>query len=164
MNLKLWITVLVLLIVTGCAAIRPPALTYRPADYRYAEDGIFIMLYWNCLRPNDRALAIQGFAESPIRADRRVYYLTLRLLGYDEKGNLVSKAHGQTRSPSIGIGEVSPFMVELPLKGNVVRIDLEYQYGYYERNGDLERRTSWRPLPLRATYIEFRSTVRDICK
>lgn len=152
-----------ILLTTGCAAA-PPLLLYRPSDYQNVEDAVFVKLYWNCLRPDGRTLAIDGYAESPLKSDTKIYHLTLRLLGYDEKGRQVSVAVGYPESPSIGLGEVSPFKVFLPLQGTEVRFDLQYSYQYVEHDGDAERITQRWLRPRAVTLMEFRWIVKGICQ
>lgn len=135
----------------GLAKPMPPFDTFA----HQISDGT-VALYWNCSRPSQGVVRVEGWANNPYYP-RPITELELLLYGVNAQDGNVSQAKGSARDYQIQTNEPSPFLVELRTTGGEVRYDLVYQYwGGGDGGGRLGR--------LGGTGPRQQNMARDVCK
>lgn len=139
----------------------------QPAGPKFQgiEDSPYLVLYWNCQRPDARTLVVEGIAEVPFRTATNIYYGELTLVGMNAAGRSVSTNAGFL-PPVLYMNQTVPFSVVLGLTGSEARVDLHYRFDLNtNRGGNLRGPGArvGRPRVVPAERGTFRWSVENAC-
>ena len=172
MKYERWSVRIAVLLVLGlalsaCAAdgtFKPLAGTstpYPPSGYAHTVQTSHVVLYWNCARPEDGVLRLEGMAFNPW-SDEPVRFLAFALEGVNAEERAVSSAEGEARDVQIPTNQSTPFQLDLRMAGNEARFDLFYEYRFQDRgHGSFITSLDWDGPVLFAQTTRF--YVRDAC-
>lgn len=140
----------------GCTADQ--GLLGRPAipDYarfEHSSAGRHVTIYWDCVRTETGSLRLEGVGLNrwePVPPR----YLDFLLSAVDAQGRVLSRTRGSAQGGDLLLGFPAPFRLELQEDGSAARVDLVYQYQYFDDSLDRFARR----FPSYMTY-----QVRDAC-
>jgi hypothetical protein len=162
MRLKSLQVVPLVLGLMGCVSGQAPERTSPVSLNTFAHriGSSYLVLYWNCERPEPGRLQLDGVAQSPWGAEIRS--LEFEFVGVNMRDRVVSETKGEIRDPVIRTREVSPFRLDLQTVGSEVRFDLYYQHQFVPEAMDalLAGPPTARP---RLAGQTDRHLVRDVC-
>ena len=144
-----------------------PATAAQPAPpkFEWIEDSPYLVLSWNCQRPDARTLVVEGVAEVPFRTATNIYYGEVTLVGMNAAGRSVSTNTGFL-PPVLYMYQTIPFSVVLGLAGTEVRVDLHYAFDLNTHRGGNSRgpgASIGRPRVIPAARGSFRWFVSGAC-
>ena len=134
---------------------------YPPDVFAHRVASAHVLLYWNCTRPEQNLLRLDGVAHNEW-SSQEIKFLEFDLVGMDSHDRIVSEAKAEARDMLLFTNQMTPFQLELRTAGTEVRFDLFYQYRYHE--GDHGR---WIAGPFPGGPILLAQTqsfmARDVC-
>ncbi len=135
-----WSNLLLLLVALTLAACSPQG-PYRPlaaqppiypqAVFAHRVSSPDVDIYWNCTRPEEGLLRVNGVAQNT--GGREVRFLELQLEGVDAKDRNIVEAAAAVPDIVLYTNQMSPFELDLRTVGSEVRYDLFYQYSIGSR-------------------------------
>ncbi len=128
---QLWFLVVTGLL-TACSTVgtfRVPAPgpgNYPPLVFTHRVATPDVEVYWNCTRPEQGTLDVDGVVHN--FGGRDVRFVELDLVGVDARGHSVSEATTSLPIIVLHLNQTEPFHLRLRTAGSEVRFDLYYQY------------------------------------
>lgn len=161
MFLRSLLVVPLVLSLMGCVSGQAPATTSPVplSTFAHRVGSSYVVLYWNCERPESGRLQVDGIAQSPWAEVRS---LEFDLVGLDTQDHIVSEIKGESRDPVIRTNQASPFRLELRTVGSEARFDLYYQHQIVPE--EMDALVAGPPMARpRLVAQADRFLVRDIC-
>ena len=106
---------------------------YPPAAFAHRVATSDVAIYWNCTRSEFGQLQFDGVAQNIGGSEIR--YLGLELNAVDAKENFGLSAVAAPLDILLYTNQLSPFHLQLPIRGDEARFDLFYQYRLSSRFG-----------------------------
>ena len=153
------------IVVSVCGACSPfdrvPSTVYPTDQYAHRVASSHLVLYWNCLRPAERVVRMEGVAVNPW-TNQPIGFLEFDLVGVDARDQILSETKGATQDIQIHTNDPAPFVLDLSTTGGEVRFDLFYQYRFQEL--EMDASLAWDGAgAYRHTAWDKRFLARDVC-
>ena len=131
--------------LTACAHAAYTGGTYDARGYRFHKHTTFIKVHWNLLSQEEGTVVADGFVE-PFNPGDGLNAVRLKLVGLDEKDNVVSSAEGMPKDEYIEspFYPASPFRLAMKLTSKEKVITMTGYYYHYKL--DMRPRLSGRQL------------------
>ena len=144
---------IVALVLTGCASsgstFTRPADVFNPVDYTHRYDGLFAVLFWNCVGPEETGVNVEGYAVASTRTGVGLNNFQVRLTARDSKGSALAVRSAWGARLNARQFEPVPFHISVPAAGEGGRYDIYYSFSVPEPG---ERRAQ----------VRF-GTIEDVC-
>lgn len=120
------------LILAACGHGSGMVRQYKAEDYQWHKQTNFIKVHWNYVQHGNEDITAQGFVE-PFSPTNGVFMVRLRLVGLDEKGDVLSSAEGMPKDNDIisPMTPKSPFSIKLKPTGKEAEFTLTGSYYHY---------------------------------
>ncbi len=144
---------IVALVLTGCASsgstFTRPADVFNPVDYTHRYDGLFAVLFWRCVGPEETGVNVEGYAVGSRRTGVGLNNFQVRLTARDSKGSALAVRSVWGARLNARQFEPVPFQISVPAAGEGGRYDIYYSFRVREPG---ERRDQ----------VRF-GTIEDVC-
>jgi hypothetical protein len=144
---------IVALVLTGCASsgstFTRPADVFNPVDYTHRYDGLFAVLFWRCVGPEETGVNVEGYAVASRRTGVGLNNFQVRLTARDSKGSALAVRSVWGARLNARQFEPVPFQISVPAAGEGGRYDIYYSFRVREPG---ERRDQ----------VRF-GTIEDVC-
>lgn len=144
---------IVALVLTGCASsgstFTRPADVFNPVDYTHRYDGLFAVLFWRCVGPEETGVNVEGYAVGSMRTGVGLNNFQVRLTARDSKGSALAVRSAWGARLNARQFEPVPFQISVPAAGEGGRYDIYYSFRVREPG---ERRDQ----------VRF-GTIEDVC-
>lgn len=135
---RMWLAATSALFLVACAGggespqFLSSALKADPtAGFTHRVANAQVVLYWNCTRPEQGILRVEGVTHSPW-SPQPIKFMEFNLVGVDDRGRQVSATGAPLPAILLWMNEVSAFGLDLKTAGTETRVDLYYQYRFDE--------------------------------
>jgi len=147
------LTLTTALVLTGCASsgstFTRPADVFNPVDYTHRYDGLFAVLFWRCVGPEETGVNVEGYAVASMRTGVGLNNFQVRLTARDSKGSALAVRSAWGARLNARQFEPVPFQISVPTGGEGGRYDIYYSFRVPEPG---ERRDQ----------VRF-GTIEDVC-
>ena len=144
---------IVALVLTGCASsastFTRPADVFNPVDYTHRYDGLFAVLFWRCVGPEETGVNVEGYAVASTRTGVGLNNFQVRLTARDSKGSALAVRSAWGARLNARQFEPVPFQISVPEAGEGIRYEIYYSFRVREPG---ERRDQ----------VRF-GTIEDVC-
>jgi len=123
---------IVALVLTGCASsastFTRPADVFNPVDYTHRYDGLFAVLFWRCVGPEETGVNVEGYAVGSRRTGVGLNNFQVRLTARDSKGSALAVRSAWGARLNARQFEPVPFQISVPTGGEGGRYDIYYSF------------------------------------
>jgi hypothetical protein len=136
---KLIIAAVIAVVLAACSHKAGVVKHYKAGDYQWHKQTNFIKVHWSYTQKDSDTIIAEGFVE-PFNPGNGVFMVRLKLVGLDDKGEIISSAEGMPKDNDIisPMTPKSPFEIKLKPTGKETEFTITGSYYHYQA-GDMQR-------------------------